>query len=121
FWRGKLRATSGPDGAGNTAFFNLIAGTYKAPPGRFVFEGQDITQLRADRVARLGIARTFQSTHLFDRATVLDNLIVGLRLRTQSGLWDVIVNSRRLREEERECRRKAEEALDFVGLSHIAQ
>src|SRR5690606_319193 len=40
---------------------------------------------------------------------------------TQSGLWDVIVNSRRLREEERECRRKAEEALDFVGLSHIAQ
>jgi len=121
FRRGEISAIIGPNGAGKTTFFNLIAGTHKPTSGRIVFEGQDITQLRADRVARLGIARTFQSTHLFDRATVLDNLIVGHRLRTQSGLWDVIVNSRRLREEERECRRKAEEALDFVGLSHIAQ
>lgn len=119
--KGTTHVVIGPNGAGKTTFFNLIAGTHKPTSGRIVFEGQDITQLRADRVARLGIARTFQSTHLFDRATVLDNLIVGHRLRTQSGLWDVIVNSRRLREEERECRRKAEEALDFVGLSHIAQ
>jgi branched-chain amino acid transport system ATP-binding protein len=71
-------------------------------------------------VARLGVARTFQTTALFDRATVLDNLIVGHRLRTQSGLWDVLRGSSRLREEERVCREKAREALDFVGLSPIA-
>lgn len=51
---------------------------------------------------------------------MLDNLIVGHRLRTHSGLWDVLRGSSRLREEERVCREKARDALDFVGLSHIA-
>ena len=71
-------------------------------------------------MARLGVARTFQSTALFDRASVLDNLIVGHRLRTRSGLWDVLTHSQRLKHEERICRDKAREALDFVGLSAIA-
>lgn len=75
--------------------------------------------MRCDLVARLGAGRTFQTTHLFDQATVLDNLIVGHRLRTRSGLWDVLVNSQRLQHEERQCRDKAREALDFVGLSHL--
>ena len=72
-----------------------------------------------DEVARLGIARTFQATTLFDTASVLDNLIVGHRLRTRSGLWDVLMGSARLKEEERVCREKAREALDFVGLAHL--
>ncbi len=75
--------------------------------------------MRCDQVARLGVGRTFQTTHLFEQATVLDNLIVGHRLRTRSGLWDVLVNSRRLQREERECRDKARAALDFVGLAHL--
>jgi ABC-type branched-subunit amino acid transport system ATPase component len=57
---------------------------------------------------------------LFDEATVLDNLIVGHRLRTASTFWDVVVNSKRLRADERRCRAKAEEVLDFVGLSAVA-
>jgi len=95
---------------------NLVAGTHKPSSGRIRFNGQDVTGLRPDHVAKLGIARTFQTTHLFDNATVLDNLIVGHRLRTRSGLWDVLANTRRLQEEERLCREKAREALDFVGL-----
>jgi branched-chain amino acid transport system ATP-binding protein len=78
-----------------------------------------------DRPARrpggaLGIARTFQSTHLFDMATVLDNLIVGHRLRTKLGPAGRAARHRRLREEERICRDKAQEALDFVGLARGA-
>nr|MBF0681096.1 ABC transporter ATP-binding protein [Pseudomonas sp.] len=88
--------------------------------GRILLEGQEIQGMRADQVARLGVARTFQTTHLFDAATVLDNLIVGHRLRTESGLLDVIFNSARLRREEALCRHKAEEALEFVGLTHMA-
>jgi branched-chain amino acid transport system ATP-binding protein len=65
------------------------------------------------------MARTFQSTTLFDTATVLDNLIVGHRLRTQSSLLDVVLGTRRLKDEERTCREKARAALDFVGLAHI--
>ena len=120
FERGQVSAIIGPNGAGKTTFFNLVAGTHKPSSGRILFKGQDVTGMRPDRVARLGIARTFQTTHLFDNATVLDNLIVGHRLRTQSGLWDVLANTQRLRQEEKLCREKALEALDFVGLSHVA-
>ena len=117
---GKINAIIGPNGAGKTTFFNLISGTHPPTSGRITFKGQDVTGLRADQVAQLGVSRTFQSTALFDMASVLDNLIVGHRLRTRSGLLDVLLNSARLQKEERACREKARSALDFVGLSHIA-
>ncbi|MBB3007348.1 ABC transporter ATP-binding protein [Cupriavidus alkaliphilus] len=120
FEQGHINAIIGPNGAGKTTFFNLVAGTHAPSSGQILFKGQDIAGLRADQIARLGVARTFQATALFDRATVLDNLIVGHRLRTRSGLGNVLFNTRRLREEERLCRDKAEAALDFVGLSHLA-
>jgi branched-chain amino acid transport system ATP-binding protein len=118
--QGKIHAIIGPNGAGKTTFFNLASGVHRPTSGSVHFEGVDVTQMRADRIARLGVSRTFQTTALFDMATVLDNLIVGHRLRTKSGLLDVLVNSARLRREEQVCRDKAREALDFVGLSHIA-
>ncbi|MEF7612856.1 ABC transporter ATP-binding protein [Aquincola sp. MAHUQ-54] len=117
--RGKVNAIIGPNGAGKTTFFNLISGVHKPSAGQILFEGTDVTQMRPDQVACLGVSRTFQTTALFDMATVLDNLIVGHRLRTRSNLWDVITGSARLKAEERLCREKARAALDFVGLSHI--
>jgi branched-chain amino acid transport system ATP-binding protein len=120
FERGQIGAIIGPNGAGKTTFFNLVSGTHRPTSGRIVFDGQDVTGLRPDQVARLGVARTFQTTHLFDQATVLDNLIVGHRLRTASTFWDVLCNTKRLRDDERRCRDKAEEVLDFVGLSSVA-
>ena len=120
FEKNKINAIIGPNGAGKTTFFNLISGAIPPTSGKIVFDGQDVTGLRADQVAQLGISRTFQSTTLFDRASVLDNLIVGHRLRTKSGLMDVLLGTKRLKEEERICRVKAQEALDFVGLSHVS-
>lgn len=117
---GKINAIIGPNGAGKTTFFNLVSAMHKPTSGTITFNGRDVTSLRPDQVAQLGVARTFQATSLFDKASVLDNLIVGHRLRTRSGLWDVLRGSSRLREEERVCREKARDALDFVGLSHIA-
>lgn len=116
---GRINAIIGPNGAGKSTFFNLISGVHRPSSGTLTLAGQDITTLRPDQVARLGVARTFQVTTLFDVATVLDNLIVGHRLRTRSGLWDVLMGSRRLKREERLCREKARAALDFVGLSHL--
>jgi branched-chain amino acid transport system ATP-binding protein len=120
FEKGKINAIIGPNGAGKTTFFNLISGVHRPTSGRIIFNGTDVTNFRADQVAKLGVSRTFQSTNLFDRATVLDNLIVGHRLRTSSGLLDVLLGTKRLKDEERKCREKAREALDFVGLSHVA-
>jgi ABC-type branched-subunit amino acid transport system ATPase component len=120
FEKGQISAIIGPNGAGKTTFFNLVAGTHKPTSGRVLFQNQDITMMPPDKVARLGIARTFQATNLFEQATVFDNIIVGHRLRTRSGFWDVLLNTPRLRREEKACRDKAEEVLDFVGLSHVS-
>jgi branched-chain amino acid transport system ATP-binding protein len=120
FERGRITAVIGPNGAGKTTFFNLCAGTYRPSEGQILLDGEEITGMRPDRVAHLGIARTFQTTTLFEDASVLDNLIVGHRLRTSSTLLDVVLNTRRLQADERECRAKAEEALRFVGLEHAA-
>ena len=116
---GRINAIIGPNGAGKTTFFNLISGVHRPSSGTITLQGRDVTALRTDEVARLGVARTFQTTALFDVASVLDNLIVGHRLRTRSGLWDVLVGSARLRQEEQICREKARAALDFVGLAHL--
>ncbi len=107
FETGHINAIIGPNGAGKTTFFNLIAGTHAPSSGQILLKGHDVAGLRADQIARLGVARTFQATSLFDRATVLDNLIVGHRLRTKSGLADGLFNPRRLPEEEKLGRQKA--------------
>ena len=119
FEANKVNAIIGPNGAGKSTFFNLVSGTHKPSSGRIILDGEDITTLRCDHIARRGVGRTFQTTNLFEQASVLDNLIVGHRLRTRSGLWDVLVNSRRLQREEKLSRDKAREALEFVGLSHV--
>ena len=120
FERGKINAIIGPNGAGKTTLFNLIGGVFQPTSGRILFNGEDVTRLRTNQIAQLGVARTFQSTNLFDRATVLDNLIVGHRLRTRSGLIDALLGTRRLKDEEQICREKARAALEFVGLSRMA-
>ncbi|MFC0558030.1 ABC transporter ATP-binding protein [Halalkalibacter alkalisediminis] len=118
--RGKITAVIGPNGAGKSTFFNLISGFHLPTTGRIIFKGQDISKLKAENVARLGIGRTFQTTHLFEQATVLENVIVGHRLRTKSGLIDALFRTKRERLEEKMCLDKAEEVLDFVGVSSLA-
>ncbi len=118
FGSNQINAIIGPNGAGKSTFFNLISGVHKPTSGRILLEDRDVTTMRCDHVARLGVGRTFQTTNLFETATVLDNLIVGYRLRTSSGLWDVFINSKRLQAEEKAAREKAREALDFVGLNY---
>ena len=120
FETGKINAIIGPNGAGKSTFFNLISGLHQPTSGRILLDGVDVTHLPSDKVARLGVGRTFQTTNLFEQATVLDNLIVGHRLRTRSGLWDVLINSKRLQREEKAARDKAQEALEFVELGHVA-
>lgn len=120
FERGRISAIIGPNGAGKTTLFNLVAGFHKPSSGRILYDGHDVTGLRPDQMASLGIARSFQTTSLFDKASVLDNLIIGHKLRTGSGLLDVILQTGRIKADERTCRAKAEEALEFVGLGRIA-
>ncbi len=118
--KGKINAIIGPNGAGKSTFFNLISGFHPPTSGSIIFKGQDITKLPSNKIAELGIARTFQSTNLFEQSTVLDNVIVGHRLRTKSNLLDAVFRSKRLKREEEKCREKAFEVLGFAGLESVA-
>lgn len=118
--RGKINAIIGPNGAGKSTFFNLISGFHPPSSGKVLFKGQDITQLPSNKIAELGIARTFQTTNLFEQSTVFDNVIVGHRLRTKSNLMDAILRTKRLRIEEDRCREKAIEMIEFTGLTKVA-
>ena len=118
--KGKITAIIGPNGAGKSTFFNLISGFHQPTSGSITFEGKDITKTPPHIVARLGIARTFQTTHLFDTSSVIDNIIVGYRLRTKSKLFDAILRTKREKREEKEAFERAIEVLDFVGLTNLA-
>ena len=75
---GERRVLLGPNGAGKTTLFHSISGNVVPSAGRIILFGADITRLRPDRRARLGLARTFQITNLFPRLTVLDSVLLAL-------------------------------------------
>jgi branched-chain amino acid transport system ATP-binding protein len=114
---GEIFSIIGPNGSGKTTLFNVITGFYPATGGKVIFKGEDITNLKPFTIAQKGIARTFQLTVVFARETVLDNLIVGHRLRIRARLLGTVFGSQRTREEERKCREKAEEILEFIELT----
>ncbi|MBT2644143.1 ABC transporter ATP-binding protein [Bacillus sp. ISL-41] len=118
--KGKINAIIGPNGAGKSTFFNLISGFHPPSSGSIILKGQDVTNMPPNKIAELGIARTFQTTNLFEQSTVLDNVIVGHRLRTKSNLLDAVLRSKRLKREEEQCREKALEVIRFTGLEKVA-
>jgi branched-chain amino acid transport system ATP-binding protein len=118
--QGKINAIIGPNGAGKSTFFNLISGFHPPSSGQVIFKGHDITKLPSNKIAELGVARTFQTTNLFEQSTVLDNVIVGHRLRTKSTLFDAVFRTSRHKREERQCIEKAIEVLDFVDLTKVS-
>lgn len=118
--KGKINAIIGPNGAGKSTFFNLISGVHQPTSGEIFFKGKEISKLPANKIAELGVARTFQTTHLFEKSTVFENVVVGHRLRTNSNLLDAIFRTKRAIREEEKAKEKALEVLQFVGLSRLA-
>ena len=107
----------GPNGAGKTTFFNMLTGLYQPSIGRIVFDGQDISRTRPDRITKLGIARTFQNIRLFATMSAVENVMVGQHARMGAGLVGSILRPPHVRREESEVRQKAREMLSYVGLA----
>jgi branched-chain amino acid transport system ATP-binding protein len=117
---GKITAIIGPNGAGKTTFFNLVSGFCRPTGGRVYLGGEDVTGLPPHRIARRGVARTFQTTRLFPAGSVLDNVIVGRRRHTRSGVVDALLRTPRLRREVEACREAALDALELAGARDLA-
>jgi branched-chain amino acid transport system ATP-binding protein len=114
--KGEIFTIIGPNGAGKTSIFNLISRLYEPTAGKLSFEGRDITQVPPHRIAKLGIARTFQNIELFDNATLLQNLLVGRHCHTRTQLWQELLYLPNVKWAEREHRRKVEEVIEFLDL-----
>jgi branched-chain amino acid transport system ATP-binding protein len=116
--RGAIHAVIGPNGAGKTTLFNLVTGVLAPSAGRFLFEGQDITGWRADRITARGVARTFQNIRLFREMTAIENVMVGAHCRTSGAFLAAIARLPwRLAHAERETIRRADDLLELVGLA----
>ncbi len=121
---GSITAVIGPNGAGKSTFFNLIHGFYQPTTGTVSFNGRDITHSKPHSTVADGIARTFQTTHLFEDATLLENVLAGRIVRSKSNVFDAVLHTPRHRRESRINEEKAREALRFCGIEadmrHIA-
>ncbi|MBE1283303.1 MAG: ATP-binding cassette domain-containing protein [Rhodobacteraceae bacterium] len=113
---GEVYAIVGPNGAGKSTVFNLISRFYEPFAGSFQFDGGNLLDCKADEVADLGIARTFQNIELFDHATVLQNLLVGRHRHRKSNLVEELFFAPRVRREEHAHREAVEEVIDFLDL-----
>ena len=80
---GEVFTIVGPNGAGKSTVFNMISSFYAPDTGHIRFKGEDITAARADQIARIGIARTFQNIELFEHSTVLQNLLIGREIHNR--------------------------------------
>jgi branched-chain amino acid transport system ATP-binding protein len=117
--RGEVLGVIGPNGAGKTTLFNIISGFVRPTTGRIELEGEDITRLRPDQVARRGIARTFQTIRLFGRLSVLDNVKVAGQLRRRPGFWETLVSSPSFYRKEAALEQRALQHLGDLGLAHL--
>jgi branched-chain amino acid transport system ATP-binding protein len=116
---GRIHGLIGPNGAGKTTIFNCITGFYRPTSGRIAFLEHDITALRPDQVARLGIARTFQNVQLFASLSVLDNVLVARHGHMRTGVLAEGLHLPFVRAQERTARAKAGALLEFLGLAHL--
>jgi len=118
---GLIKSVIGPNGAGKTTLFNLISGMLPSDAGVVRQNGREITGLQPHRITELGICRTFQTTKLFSRMTVLENVMVGRHPRTKAGFLSGVLNLPWTWKEERGIRERSFELLDSLGLADAAE
>ncbi len=116
---GGLTAVIGPNGAGKTTLFNCISGIYRHE-GEVELDGRPLQSYSADRRARAGIARTFQTPTLIEQASVLENVMLGASSWAEAALLGTALATRRSRREEAEAQANAIEKIEAVGLRSAA-
>jgi branched-chain amino acid transport system ATP-binding protein len=112
---GEIVSVIGPNGAGKTTLFNLVTGVYPPDEGEILLEGRNLVGLAPHKIAKLGVARTFQTLRLFLNMTVKENVMAAAYAHTRSGPIQSVLRTPMQRREEKEIHRLAEEQLEFFG------
>lgn len=114
---GEIRGLVGPNGAGKTTLFNLITGYHEVTSGKVLLRGEEITRLPANRRVERGVTRTFQTPQLFGQMTVLQNVMMGGYPGLQAGALAALMQTRVYKERIAQTIARAQELLEFVGIS----
>ena len=119
--KGQIAGLIGPNGAGKTTIFNVVTGVYKPAEGRVVFsprenEKHELVGLSPDKIAKLGVCRTFQNIRLFNHLSVLENVFIGSHLRIKSDVFSTVLRLPHYVAEERENYEKSMYLLGKIGL-----
>jgi branched-chain amino acid transport system ATP-binding protein len=117
---GSITGLIGPNGAGKTTLFNVIAGLYKPTSGRVLLDGEDISGLTPHELFAKGLLRTFQIAHEFSTLTVRENLMMVPGQQSGESLIHAWLHAGRVRQEEEQVRAKADEVLEFLEITHVA-
>jgi ABC-type branched-subunit amino acid transport system ATPase component len=118
--QGEVFAIIGPNGAGKSTLLNLMSGHYQPDAGTMNFAGVDLVGLPAHRRVRLGLARTFQKIRLFNRLSVLDNILAGFHVRHNLSAWQYVAHGPAFRRNHASCIEQARALLSFVDLESRA-
>ncbi|KUF11632.1 ABC transporter ATP-binding protein [Pseudoponticoccus marisrubri] len=118
--KGSITGLVGPNGAGKTTLFNVIAGALEPTSGTVIMDGEDITGLPPHELFHKGLLRTFQIAHEFSSMTCRENLMMVPGGQSGERLWNTWVGRKRIAEEERALAAKADEVLEFLTISHLA-
>lgn len=114
---GEVLSLIGPNGAGKTTAFNAITGYLAPSAGEIRFRGTRLNGLKPNQIAELGLVRTFQKTSVFGGRSVLENILIGLHLRSKQGPLAIMLGLPSVAREERVLETEARRILEFVGLS----
>ncbi len=113
---GTIHSVIGPNGAGKTTLFNLITGVYTPTCGNVLFSGKDITGMRPDQLAGLGMSRTFQNLRVCMNMSACENVMLGAHLRLNHGILAGMANLPALARRDAECRDEAHGFMQFAGV-----
>jgi branched-chain amino acid transport system ATP-binding protein len=111
-----IHSIIGPNGAGKTTVFNCIMQNLQISAGKIWFRGERLDGLTPDRVAAVGVSRTYQNIRLFRNMTAIENLLVGMHLHLQSHWWGTVLLSSHARQDEDRAHEEALKLLQIVGL-----
>jgi len=120
FGAGEIVGIIGPNGAGKTTLLNVICGINRPDTGNIRLQDRVITGMKPNRIAGMGLARTFQTSQLFAGMSILENMMTGLHLCSGTSLYGAALQTKRMRAEEAELAARARDALDFVGFGGFA-
>ena len=119
--QGMIKAVIGPNGAGKTTLFNLISGTLPPSSGAIQFKGKPIQGLEPHRIARQGMARTYQNIKLYPGMTALENVMVGRHCRSRAGFLSGMLSLPWSRKEEKASRAAAMDLLALLDIADLAE